>query len=79
MHAFLSEHNFLLGTPALLGHSRLDASFLHRQAAGVWAASTRGVEGSEDSFPCRRLALGRGERGSNLELIKCPSLMSFFN
>lgn len=38
-----------------------------------------GGGGRPASLPVWRLSQGRGARGSNLQLIKCPSLMSFFN
>lgn len=50
-------------------------------APGCWRGA-RGHWGGPGrlGFPSgARLAHGRGEHGSNLPLIKCPSLMSFFN
>lgn len=70
----------LAAAPAPRG---LSASFPPSQAAGAWPGpGTRGgCRGRRRmaSFPVRCLAHGRGECGSNLQLIKCPSLMSFFN
>lgn len=51
-------------------------------AAGAWLHGAPGEGTGREagaSPPGRRPTPGRGECGSNLRLIKCPSLMSFFN
>lgn len=47
--------------------------------AGHPGRARAGGGGRPASLAVWRLSQGRGARGSNLQLIKCPSLMSFFN
>lgn len=49
------------------------------RAAGARPSRAPGAEAAGRPLPAWRLAHGRGQHGSRLRLIKCPSLMSFSN
>lgn len=61
-----------------LGTSSPSPGCWHRAQAGAPGRAWAGG-GGRLAFTVWLLAHGRGKHGSNLQLIKCPSLMSFFN
>lgn len=71
--------------PPALPPPRPRHPLLPPRAAGAWPSRAPGAGGGRHagsrpaSLPAWRLAHGRGQHGSRLRLIKCPSLMSFSN